>query len=284
MSYREAKAGSRLNLRGALLNRRFTLLLSAVVVVGLGLGAFIASITTHSGPTAQSVALAQGNAAFGQGQGAGSHTGSGSNGQGQGTGVLFGSVKSVDGNTLTVSGQQGDSKVNISGAKLHKTADGTTDDLKTGENVVVTGQQGQDGVLAASTIQIRPEGSVAGQGIIGGQGGQNRVQRQGQSQDQGQAQGQGNRPVVGSISSISGDTATLSTQQGDVKVKITGAKIEKTVEATASDLKAGVRVVVTGQRGQDGSYTASNVQIMPDNGQSGQKGGQPSTGNGASTR
>ncbi len=256
------------------------MLLSIVVVAGLALGAFIASITIPSGPAAQPVALAQGGASSSQEQGGGNRSGAaGSNQgsangqgsgqtQGQGTAPLFGSVTSRDGNTFTVSTQQGDRKVNLSGAKLQKTVDGTTDDLKAGERVVVTGQQGQDGVLAASSIQIRPDGSAGGQGTMAGQSGQ----RQGQAQGQGQGQdsSQGARPVAGSISSVSGDTATVSTQQGDVKVKLSGAKIRKTVEATADDLKAGERVVVMGQQGQDGSYTASSVQISPDNGQSGQ--------------
>ncbi len=156
------------------------MLMSAVVVVGLAVGAFVASKTTQSGPIVQSVAFAQGGASSSQGQGGGSRLGSnGSNqgsadgqsaGQTQGRGAapLSGSVTSRDGNTLTVNTQQGDKKVNIAGAKFQKTVDGTTADLKAGETVIVTGQQGSDGVFTASTIQIRPESPAGGQGAVGG--------------------------------------------------------------------------------------------------------------------
>jgi len=258
------------------------LLLSAVVVVGLGLGAFIASITTPSGTRIQSVAFAQGGTFSAQGQtganraGAGGFGQTGANGQGaagsQGSAPLFGSVTARDGNTLTVSSQQGEKKVNLSGAKLQKTVDGTIDDLKAGETVMITGQEGQDGVFTASSIQIRPNGPTAGQGTTADQGGRGQTQRQAQGQNQTQDQGQSRatRPVVGSISSVNGDTATVSTQQGDVKVKISGAKIQKTVDATVGDLQAGERVVVTGQQGQDGSYTANSVQIVQELAQGGQ--------------
>jgi hypothetical protein len=171
-----------------------------------------------------------------------------------------------------VSSQQGEKKVNLSGAKLQKTVDGTIDDLKAGETVMITGQEGQDGVFTASSIQIRPNGPTAGQGTTADQGGRGQTQRQAQGQNQTQDQGQSRatRPVVGSISSVNGDTATVSTQQGDVKVKISGAKIQKTVDATVGDLQAGERVVVTGQQGQDGSYTANSVQIVQELAQGGQ--------------
>ncbi len=249
------------------MNRRFVLLLSTVVAVGLGIGAFAASKTTSSGPVVQSLASFQGRSGSGQGgfnrQGANGATGNssasnqangGKSSQGprKGSRGVFGSVASRDGNTLTVNTQQGSTKVNLSGAKLQKTVDGTTSDLKSGETVLVMGQQGQDGVVTASSIQIRASGSTTPQGMAGGQ---RRGQNQGQSHR--------NRPVVGTISSVSGDTTTVSTQQGDVKVKLTGAKIEKTVDATADDLKAGERVMVTGEQDKDGSYTANAVEILP---------------------
>ncbi len=112
-----------------------------------------------------------------------------------------------------------------------------------------------------------------------GQNGGNRAQRPdattgatpqatatGQDRSRGQSQSGADarsRPVAGSVVSIEGDVATVSTQQGEVKVKLSGAKIQKMVEGTVDDLKAGERVMVTGQQGSDGSYSATIVQIVP---------------------
>jgi len=246
-----------------------------VVVVGLAVGALIASVTTPSTPPVQSAALAQTNqgsaAGDRNGRGTGQSTSSSVQGtsQPQGAVPLVGSVSSRDGNTLTVSTQQGDRKVDVSGAKIQKMVEGTTDDLKTGAAIVAVGQQGQDGVIAATTIQIRPDSANSAAGNLGGQA---RTQRQAQGESQGQGQGQGQgqeqgqrqgaRPVSGSISSIQGDVISVNTQQGEVRVKVTGARIQKLGDATPDDLKAGERVMISGQQGQNGGFSASAVQIL----------------------
>jgi len=63
---------------------------------------------------------------------------------------------------------------------------------------------------------------------------------------------------------VDGDTITLSTPQGDVKVKTAEAKIQKTVDGTVADLETGQRITVQGQRNDDGSYSASLVQVVPE--------------------
>lgn len=90
---------------------------------------------------------------------------------------------------------------------------------------------------------------------------------------QGGAEGR-SRAITGSVVSVEGDLATVTTQQGEVKVRLSEAKIQKTVEGTTDDLKAGQRVMVSGQQGSDGSYTASSVQILP----AGEIPGQPGLG------
>ncbi|MHB0867836.1 MAG: hypothetical protein ACYC66_01010 [Chloroflexota bacterium] len=93
---------------------------------------------------------------------------------------------------------------------------------------------------------------------------------QGTSGAQDRARGQGqagadarSRPLAGSVVSVEGDVATISTQQGEVQVKLSGATVQKTVEGTVEDVKPGQRVVVTAQQNPDGSYSASNLQIAP---------------------
>lgn len=69
------------------------------------------------------------------------------------------------------------------------------------------------------------------------------------------------RPVFGSVGSVTADTLVVKGQQGDVNVKLAGAKIVKTVDGAIADLKAGERVTVVAQQESDGSYTASSVQV-----------------------
>ncbi len=271
--------------RGGVLEKHFNLLLAAVVVVGLGAGAFLASLQSAQAGGGQTPSAAQRSSVPGQTQGgstlANPATSSASSpgavaGQ---TGdarsrLVMGSVASVDGDTLTITTQQGDTKVKLGGAKLEKTVAGSVEDLRPDQRVMLVAQQGQEGGYTASSVQILGAGTpqaMAGQLRGAGQG-----QPQGQGQGQAGADARG-RPLVGSVVSLEGDTLTLSPQQqgeSNLKVKLGGAPIQKTVEATSADLKPGVRVVVTGQQGSDGSLTATEVQILAE-GQTPVLGGAP---------
>jgi len=271
-----------------LLEKHFRLLLVAVVVVGLGLGALIAAVSPTQTASGQVTSAGQRTSAQGQSgafRGAGVSGAAGATAQASASGSrpVAGSVASVDGNTLTIATQQGETKVNLTGAKIEKSVAGSTDDLKANQRVMVVGEQGQDGVFTASSVQLLAAdasrgmmGQFRGQGQTQGQG-----QGQGQSQRQGQGQGQsgaGGRALAGSVVSLDGDTLTISGQQGEgnIKVKLAGAPIQKTVDAAVSDLKAGLRVVVTGHQGADGVLAATNVQITAE-AQSAQGQNQPAS-------
>lgn len=213
-------------------------------------GAASASSAGQSSPPTQS------GGASGQGGPNGSAPQNRGNGQGRGP-VIFGPVASVEGGILTVTTQQGATKVNIAGAKIQKIAEGTANDLQAGTAVVVTGQQNADGSLAASNIQIRP--ATTGQSGFQGQG-----PRQTQGQSQSQSQGRGIRGLFGSVVSLNGSTLAVKDQQGNTtQVDIAGARIEKTVDGTTDDLKVGVTVSVLGQQGSDGTISATSIQIRP---------------------
>jgi len=259
-------------MRGADLDRRFALLAVAAMAIGLLLVACTGSTNASSATGAQPGSSSPSSQSNGNGQNGGNRAGQGTAAAGQRPAPVFGSIASVDGNTLTVTTQQGDTKVNVAAARIQKTVDGTVADLKAGEMVVASGQQGSDGNFVASSLQVRPAGN-ADQGRFQGQGqrqgqGQGQPQAQNQGQGQGQPQwqnqGQGSRPLSGSVVSVEGDTLTLKNQQGNTtKVILTGAKIETTIDGTISDLKAGETVIVTGQQGPDGSFTAADIQIRP---------------------
>ena len=66
--------------------------------------------------------------------------------------------------------------------------------------------------------------------------------------------------AVGTVVSATDTELVVKTQTGDVTVKLTGdTSIEITAKGTASQLKAGEQVVVSGQT-TDGSLTASTVR------------------------
>jgi hypothetical protein len=73
----------------------------------------------------------------------------------------------------------------------------------------------------------------------------------------------GGRGTTGQVKSIDGNVLTLSTAQEVVTVNLSNTtEIQKTVSGTVSDLQPGMRVIVSGQRDNSGSITASQIQIL----------------------
>ncbi len=80
----------------------------------------------------------------------------GRNGNNQGVRPVSGEIVSMDGNTLTVKAQDGSSKIVVfsDSTTINKTSKGSKDDLKTGENIMVIGTEGTDGIVTALMISI----------------------------------------------------------------------------------------------------------------------------------
>ena len=93
------------------------------------------------------------------------------NGQGgvgmAGNGFLSGSIISKTDNSLTLSLQDGGSKIVFlpASAQISKFAAGSPGDLTVGANIMVNGATNTDGSLTASTIQLRPAAPIGGQAI-----------------------------------------------------------------------------------------------------------------------
>lgn len=116
----------------------------------------------------------------GGGNGQGGNGFGGGQGQGGGNRGTFGQIKSISGNTITVSTPQNVVTVTVGDSTMiTKTVTGTVGDLKVGDTIVVRGQPDASGNIAATNIQ---EGAAGGFGFGGG--------------GQGQGQGQGQAPTT----------------------------------------------------------------------------------------
>jgi hypothetical protein len=76
--------------------------------------------------------------------------------------------------------------------------------------------------------------------------------------------GQGDRGIQATVQSVSGDTVTLQTPAGQLRVRITpDTRIQKATTGAKSDITAGSRVVVNfnlgGSGGSDGTVAAASI-------------------------
>ena len=68
---------------------------------------------------------------------------------------------------------------------------------------------------------------------------------------------------MGTIEAVEGDTLVVTTQEGTIRVQTTDTTmIEKYTTVAISDLETGERVVVSGTRQDDGSYTARSIRVL----------------------
>ena len=74
----------------------------------------------------------------------------------QGARPVSGEISSIEDNLITVNLQDGSSKIVIfsDSTNITKTSDGSKEDLKVGETIMVTGTEGTDGTVTAQVISI----------------------------------------------------------------------------------------------------------------------------------
>ncbi|HSX24529.1 MAG TPA: DUF5666 domain-containing protein [Candidatus Andersenbacteria bacterium] len=75
----------------------------------------------------------------------------------------------------------------------------------------------------------------------------------------------GQRPVVGTIQSITADHMTVQSMDGSTHAVLidNNTQYRKTTDATQSDFTQGTSVMVVGTQNPDGSITATNIQTAP---------------------
>ena len=133
-----------------------TLLIVIVVAVVVGAGAFYGGMKYGQSKITANIS----RLGFQNGQMGVSGTGSlnGTVGNRAGGGFVTGEIISKDDKSITVSIQNGGSKIVFFSdtTKITKSTDGLVGDLATGKEVQVTGTVNSDGSVTAQTIQLRP--------------------------------------------------------------------------------------------------------------------------------
>jgi len=81
---------------------------------------------------------------------------------------VSGEITSMDSNSVTIKTQDGSSKIVLfsNSTKINKTSEGSSSDLKTGEQVTAIGPESSDGTVTAQTISVggnMPQGMPSGQ-------------------------------------------------------------------------------------------------------------------------
>ena len=146
---------------------------AALVLALVGVLGFLVGVRVqkrHSG-TDTSTAVTS----FGAGTGGGAGRGAGAQGAGgAGGGATVGEVKVIDGAVLYVLDRNGNT-VHVSttsSSRFSKTVDGSVQDIRPGDTVVVQGTKSADGSVEASSVTIGTGGfGRQGGGRGGGQGG-----------------------------------------------------------------------------------------------------------------
>jgi len=90
-----------------------------------------------------------------------------------------------------------------------------------------------------------------------------------QQQFQGRQFGQGGRrlggALTGAVQSVSGNTVTVDTSEGSLQATVgENTTIQQTIEVALADLTLGARVNVGGVRGEDGTFLAQTIAVVPE--------------------
>jgi hypothetical protein len=148
------------------------IILGVIVLCGaVGAGAFYGGTVYER----QQVQNTRNSFFNGRGGTGGNGGGGGAGGGGFGGGV-FGTVKSITGNTIQISTPQNVTTVNLSAATtVMKTITGTVSDIQVGQTITVRGQRDSSGNITADSIQLLPAGTTFGN-RGGNNGGDNATQ------------------------------------------------------------------------------------------------------------
>lgn len=125
-----------------------------ILVVVIGVGGFFGGMKyQQTGKVSESDAQS-----FGIHPGADSQRGMGGAWRQEGSGMVAGEIISQDETSLTVKQADDSTKIILlsEDTVIQKAAEGGVEDLKTGERVMIFGQENPDGSISAVSIQLNP--------------------------------------------------------------------------------------------------------------------------------
>ncbi len=157
------------------MSKAIKIILGVVVVVAVAAASFYGGMVYGKQQAAQTAAVAPMNfpggfqlpdGATAPGNGAGPFGPRGQDGAAGGfaaqPGMLFGEIQSIDGDTLVIADPNGQqTRVQVTNTTLiEKNASVDVSDLETGETVMVSGSENDDGSVTARSVQVAPAGRM----------------------------------------------------------------------------------------------------------------------------
>jgi len=162
---------------------------------------------------------------------------------------VAGTIQSVAAGSLTVAGRSGSATVvkTTAATKIFAERTGTFGEIRQGDSVRLVAQQAADGTLTAVSVQSAPANTVA-------------------SKAGRRSMRSGNVMVSGVAGLLAGtgtaQTLTVNYPNGAATASVPqNAKITRLHTVPVSDLKAGMRVFVSGTDNPDGSITATTIMV-----------------------
>lgn len=171
-----------------------------------------------------------------------------------------GELVQVKGETLLLSGPNGDTTVMVSGSTTYlRISTGTVADIGPGVCITAAGPKDGSGVLAVATVRLSPKvnGSCPAPQP-------SRVLPSGTA-PAGPRQGGNRSSVRGEVTAVAGMTVTIRDTSGQLTtISVpTTVRVVKTSPAAASDLSEGNCLLAVGSRSAAGVVSARTVSIVP---------------------
>ncbi len=180
--------------------------------------------------------------------------------------ITTGTIQNVGAKGLVVTNLQGkQTQVTFTSAtKFDRTATVPASSLQTGSFATVTIMQNANNTYSAVTVSVRNAQGFGGF-TRGSTQCRNQFARPNRTGTPGTfGAGQNRQVVTGTISQISGNSMTLSNANGDdFIVNLTSStRITAMVTASATDLKSGQPITITGTANAQGAISATSVSIL----------------------
>lgn len=191
--------------------------------------------------------------------------------QGSAGSTRFGTVTAVAENTITLSGFQGESAVTVEDdTKIQQFTNVGIDGLSANQQVTVIGQRGEQGVVAQSIV-VTPEGvDLSRLGALrerllqaGGPGSGTQGADRGFGA-LGRGQGRAASGLEGTIEAIRGNAITINSEQGPLSAIVDDETVIRVVAPVSlAAVAGGSRIVAIGTAGNEGTFAASWILIIP---------------------